>query len=184
MKSRRTNYLGSALLAATTLVVAACGGGDKGGGMPPPAANTVPVISAITDRSVDQDTPVTLDFGIADRESQVSTLKVAVSADSVSVFPADGVTLSGSGATRTLTLAPLEAATGATTINVTLTDPQGLVATRAFKVTVNAKSASMRSVALATFAKAEGDEATAVNGFTFAQDADDPAIFEPLIGAE
>ncbi len=40
----------------------------------------------------------------------------------------------------------------------------------------------MRDVALTTFAKAESDEVTVVNGFTFMQDADDPAIFEPLIG--
>jgi len=184
MTSRSTNYLGSALLAATTLVVAACGGSDKGGGMPPPAANTAPVISAIADRSVDQDTAVTLDFGISDRDSEVGTLKLAASADSGAVFPMDGVTLGGSGATRTLTLTPLEAATGTATVNVTLTDPQGLVATRSFRVTVNAKSASMRSVALDTFAKAEADAPTAVNGLTFAQDADDPAIFQPLIGAE
>ena len=50
-------------------------------------------------------------------------------------------------------------------------------------MTVNARNASMRDTALTTFAKAESDEATVVNGFTFTQDADDPAIFEPLIGA-
>ena len=186
MESRSTNYWGSALLAATTLVVAACGGGgsDSGGGMTPPAANTAPVISAITDRSGDQDTAVTLEFGISDRESEVGTLKLAASADGGTVFPGDGVVLAGSGTTRTLTLTPLEAATGTATVNLTLTDPQGLVATRSFRVTVNAKGASMRDAALTTFAKAEGDEATAVNGFTFADDANDPAIFEPLIGEE
>jgi len=184
MKSRSTHYLGSALLAATTLVVAACGGGDKGGGTPQPAANTAPVMSAITDRSVDQDTPVGIEFGISDRESATGTLTVAVSADSTDVFPADAVVLGGSGTTRTLTLTPFEATTGSTAITLTLTDPQGATATRTFNVTVKARAASMRSVALATFAKAEGDEPTAVNGLTFDQDADDPAIFQPLIGEE
>src|SRR5689334_13683104 len=184
MKSRSTNYLGSALLAATTLVVAACGGDKGGGGTPPPAANTAPVMSAIVDRSVDQDTQVGIDFGIGDRESAAGTLKLTASADSASVFPADAVVLSGSGVTRTLTLTPLEATTGSTTITLTLTDPQGASATRTFKVNVNARAASMKNVALTTFAKGEGDEPTAVNGFTFDQDADDPAIFQPLIGAE
>jgi len=51
-------------------------------------------------------------------------------------------------------------------------------------VTVAARNASMRSTALTTFAKAESDDVTTVNGLTFEQDADDPALFEPLLGAE
>jgi hypothetical protein len=39
----------------------------------------------------------------------------------------------------------------------------------------------MRNVALDTFAKSEVDPQTAVNGLTFEQDADDPAVFAPLI---
>lgn len=184
MNSRRTNYLGSALLAATTLVVAACGGDKGGGGMPPAAANTAPLMSTIIDRSVDQDTQLAINFGVTDRESDVGTLMVTASADSTSVFPADALVLSGSGTTRTLTLTPLEATTGPTLVTLTLTDPQGLTATRTFRVTVNARAASMKNVALTTFAKAEGDEPTVVNGLTFDQDADDPAIFQPLIGEE
>lgn len=185
MTSRSTNYLGSALLAATTLVVAACGGGgDSSGGMQQPVANTAPVMSAIVDRSVDQDTTVDVEVGITDRESAAGTLQLTASADSGQVFPADALSLGGTGATRTLTLTPLEAATGSTSITLTLTDPQGASATRTFRVNVNARGASMKNVALATFAKAETDEPTVVNGLTFAQDADDPAIFQPLIGDE
>ena len=184
MNSRSTNYLGSALLAATTLVVAACGGGGRDGGTPQPAANTAPVMSAIADRTVDQDITMSISFGVADRESDVGNLQVTASADSDSVFPADALALGGSGTTRTLTLMPLEAATGSTAITLTLTDPDGAMATRTFRVTVKPRSASMRSVALSTFAKTEGDQPTTVNGFTFDQDADDPAIFEPLIGVE
>lgn len=184
MEARRTNYLGCALLAATTLVVAACGGGDAGDGMPQPAANTAPLMSAIADRSVDQDTGVSIEFGISDRESAAGALALTASTDSGSVFPVDGLVLGGSGTTRTLTLTPLESATGSTLITLKVTDPEGTSATRTFKVTVNARAASMRAVALATFAKAEFAEPTPVNGFTFDQDADDPAIFQPLIGEE
>jgi hypothetical protein len=185
MKARSTNNnLGAALLAATTLVVAACGGGNGGGDSPPPAANTPPVMSAIPDRSVDQDTALGIDVGITDRESAAGTLTLSASADSAGVFPADSLVLGGSGTTRTLTLTPLEAATGSTAITLTLTDPQGASVTRTFHVNVNARTASMRSAALTTFAKAETDEPTAVNGLTFDQDADDPAIFQPLIGEE
>ena len=155
-----------AVLAATTLVVAACS--SHGDPMPPPAQNSAPVVSAISNRSADQDTVSTIEFGIADRESDASSLTLSAAVDSGGVYPVDGVTLSGAGSTRTLTL----------------TDPQGAQATRTFQVSVNARSASMRSWALTTFAKAEADDATAINGFTFDQDADDPALFEPLIGTE
>ena len=182
MTLRRTHYIGSALLAATTLVVAACGGG--GGDPTPPAANLAPAITAIADRSVDQDTAVgPIDFGISDPESAASALTLTAAVDG-DVFPADGIVLGGSGATRTLTLTPLESATGAGNVTVTLRDPQGLTATRTFRVVVNARAASIREWALTTFAKGEADEATAMNGYTFAQDADDPAIFEPLVGEE
>lgn len=184
MNLRKANYFGSAVLAATTLVVAACGSDGRDAPMPPPAANTVPVMSAIADRSVDQDTVLPIEFGITDRESGAGQLTLTAATDSGAVFPADGVALAGSGTTRTLTLTPLEATTGTAMITLTLTDPQGASATRTFRVTVNARGASMRDAALTTFAKAEADAPTAVNGYTYAQDADDPAIFEPLIGAE
>ena len=179
----RTLYT-QALLAATTLVVAACSSNGYDGNPMPPAQNSAPVVSAISNRSVDQDTVSTIEFGIADRESDVSMLSLSATADDGGVYPADGVALSGAGSTRTLTLTPLEAATGATTITLTLTDPQGGQSTRTFQVNVNARGASMRSTALTTYAKAESDDATTVNGFTFEQDADDPAVFEPLLGTE
>jgi hypothetical protein len=182
MTSRRTNYLGSAVLAATTLVVAACSGGNGRGDMPQPDANTAPVVSAIADRNVDQDTVLgPIQFGIADRESDVATLTLTAAADGGDIFPADGVVLAGSGTSRTLTLTPLEAATGTANVTVTLRDPEGLMATRTFQVSVNARSASMRNAALTTFEKVESDQATPVNGYTFTQDANDPAIFEPYL---
>jgi len=175
-----------AVLVATTVVVAACGGGGDGsGGMyTPPPANTAPTISSIGDKSSDQDTSLSIDFGIDDRESTPGSLQVVATADSLALFPADGVALSGSGAVRTLTLTPLEAATGTATIGVRVSDPDGAVSTRSFTVAVNAKNNSMRSMALATFAKTEADAATQLNGWTIQQDADDPAVFAALIPAE
>jgi hypothetical protein len=181
--------MASAVLAATTLVVAACSSSGGGYGddddTPTPAANTAPTISAITDRSSDQDTEVgPIEFGLTDSESAAGDLTLTAVADGPGLFPADGIVLAGSGATRSLKLVPLEAATGVAVITVTARDPQGLTATRTFRVAVNPRTASIRDATVSTFAKAETDDATAVNGFTFTQDADDPAIFEPLIGVE
>jgi hypothetical protein len=185
MPSHKTNKAGLALLAATTLVVAACGSGS-GDGMqtPPPAANSAPVIYGITDRNSDQDTVVgPIEFGVSDRETDASMLMVAAAVDGTSVVPADGIALAGNGAVRTITLTPLEAATGSVKVTVTVTDAQGLASTRSFRVAVNAHNVSIRETALTTFARAGSDEPTTINGITFIQDADDPAIFEPLIGA-
>jgi len=184
MSSRKTNYVRLALLAATTLVVAACGGKDDDYMAPaPPAANSAPAVGGITDKIAFQDTLVgPIEFAIDDRESDASLLTVSASADGASVVPADGVTLGGSGQVRSITLMPLEAATGDVNVTVTVTDPQGAATSRSFRVTVNARTASIREVALATFAKGGSDGPTVVNGITFVQDADDPAIFAPLMG--
>ena len=52
-------------------------------------------------------------------------LTVTAAADGTSVVPADGVTLGGSGAVRSITLTPLEAATGTVNVTLTVTDPRG-----------------------------------------------------------
>jgi len=52
---------------------------------------------------------------------------------------------------------------------------------RSFTVSVNAKNASIRDKVVETFAKGEADGATAMNGWTALQDADDPATFAGLI---
>jgi len=170
-------------LAVTALVVTACGGGGgKDMGPSPPAANTAPTVSAIAAKVSDQDTVIgPIDFSVGDKESDAAALAVSATADGVSVVPADGITIAGSGAARTITLTPLEAATGTVNVSIAVVDPQGATTTRMFAVTVNAKPASVREWSLEIFAKAETDDATGMNGYTFAQDADDPAIYEPLI---
>lgn len=185
MPSHETNIARLVLLAATTLVVAACGSSGGGGMQPMPMANTAPGISAISDRSVDQDTMVgPIEFSVTDAETSANQLTVIAGASGTGVFPADGITLAGTGAVRTITLTPLEAATGTANVTLTVIDGDGVRTARSFQVAVNARTASIRDWALTTFAKAEADEVTAMNGFTFTQDADDPAIFQPLIGEE
>jgi len=186
MDSRKTINIRLAALAAATLVVAACGGGGGGmdGGGETPPMNSAPTLSAIENQSMDQDTTRSLDFGIADRESDSGSLAVSIIADGTSLFPADGVELGGSGATRTLKLTPLEAATGTTNFAIRVADPAGAATTRSFSVAVNAKHNSLRTMALDTFAKAESDAPTPLNGWTIQQDADDPAAFAGLIPAE
>jgi hypothetical protein len=175
-----------ALIAAATLVAAGCSrNDDRDAPIPPAAVNAAPTISTVADQSVNQDTVVgPLTFTISDAETAADALEVVVSASATTVIPADGIVLSGTGATRALTVTPLEAATGSTSIAVLVRDAQGLSATSTFRVTFNARTASIRETTLTTFAKSEGDVPTTVAGITFTQDADDPATFAALIPVE
>ncbi len=181
MSARNTN----ALLAVTTLVVTACSSNSYDPPAPPPTpANQAPVISAIADQAADQDTLLSIEFGVTDNETAAAQLTMTATANSNPVLPGDGVLLGGAGSARTLTLTPLEAATGMATISVTATDPQGLSTSRTFAVTVNARAASLRDVTFASFGKSATDEGALLNGLTFTQDADDPTVFDPLLGAQ
>jgi hypothetical protein len=186
MTSRKTDKARLAVLAAATFVVAACSRNDDDPTpvIPPTPVNAAPTVADIPDRTSSQDTTVgPIEFAIGDRETDAAALMVTAVADGNSVVPADGVTLGGTGAVRTITLTPLEAATGTVTVTLTVTDPAGAIARSAFQVTVNSRPASLRDTTLTTFAKGASDDATPVNGFTFAQDADDGAAFAPLIPA-
>lgn len=183
MKSLNTNLV---LLAATTLVVAACSSSNKSPPMGPSGAvNQPPTVSAIADQTADQDTTIgPLTFSLADDRSDVAVLTAVATTAGTDLFPADGLVVSGTGASRKLTLTPYEAATGTAVIALQVRDAEAGTSIRTFKVTVNAKPASVRDVSVNTFAKGETDDATVVNGLTFTQDADDPAIFDPLIASQ
>jgi hypothetical protein len=168
------------LLVATSVALTACSSNDKDPA--PPMGNTAPLISLVPEQAVDQDTQISVPFSVSDAQSGPTALMVTASLDSTSLIPADGVALSGTDSGRALVLSPLEAATGMATVTLTVTDPDGASASRSFRVTVRERRASFRSTALDTFAKAEDVDATPVNGFTFEQDADDAALFEPLVG--
>jgi hypothetical protein len=166
------------------LALAACGNRNPTPAPGPPPANQAPLVSAITDRSGDQDAAIgPIEFNVQDDTTPANRLTVTAAADGTSLFPADGLALGGDGTVRSLTLTPLEARTGTANITLTVVDAQGVGAVRRFTVTVNARNASLREAALTTFAKGEAAEATPLNGFTFVDDADDPAIFAPLVAA-
>ena len=182
--SIRNRAINLAVLAATAFAVAACSSGrsdDDYVPPPPPPANTAPTISAITDQTANQDTVVSVDFTIQDAESGTTGLTVTAAANGTTLFPVDGVVLSGSGGMRRLTLTPLEATTGTAMIAVRVTDADGMFADRSFQVAVNARNASVRMLTFDTFAKGDADPPTMLNGLTVQQDVNDLTGFAPLI---
>ncbi len=185
MNSRKISNIRLAALAATTLVVAACGGGGGGdGGYTPPPANSAPAVSTINDRATDQDTMLSIDFSVDDRESGAGSLAVMRERGRNG-----GVSRRRCGALRKRrdAHADVDAARGHDR-DREHRDPgrrsRRSATTRSFAVAVNAKNNSLRAMALETFAKAENDMPTTLNGWTIQQDADDPAAFAGLIPAE
>ena len=168
------------LLAACVATLGACSNGSYD--RPKPPANMPPVLTAIADRAIDQDTTLMIEFALMDPQTDAAQIMVSAAADGMSPFPADGITLGGNGGTRTLTLTPLEAATGTAVITVTATDPQGLSTMRSFTVNVQARVASLLETTLATLAKDRTDDPTVLNGLTFTQDVNDPSVFDPFLG--
>ena len=167
---------------ASALALAGCSSNDYGDDPTPQPMNAAPLVASIADVSADQDTVVgPLEFAVSDDTTPADMLMVTAAVDGATPFPADAVLTGGSGATRNVTLTPLEATTGTANITVTVKDAQGLATTRMFSVTVNSRPASVRDAVMTTFSKAEADAATTLNGFTFAQDADDPDTFTGLL---
>ena len=181
MKTRKTDFASLALLAATTLVVAACGGGGGGGDDPDYPMNSAPTITGLSDKATNQDTAISVEFSVDDRDTGAGSLTVAATADSGAVYPADSMVISGSGAMRTLTLTPLEATGGTATITIRVTDPQGASSSGSFQVAVNVVNRSIRDAVFEAFGKGETDTAIAMNGWNAVQDVKDLTDFAPLI---
>src|SRR5262245_56645228 len=98
-----TNVPALVLLMVTALALTACGGGDDSS-WPPAPQNVAPTISAIGAQTIDQD-PSTgaLSFTVNDDAGRGGVTVTATSSNAA-VIPADGISLGGTGGSRTITL--------------------------------------------------------------------------------
>lgn len=161
-------------------LLTACGGG--GYNSPPPAAQA-PTIAGLADQSLPQDTttPV-LNFQVNDTDSGAGNVTLTATSSDPSIIPAEGVVLGGSGADRTLQITPAPEAFGTATVTIRATDPGGLTAQQAVRVTVNGVFVSFTTTVNDWYALGENDDEPLLSGFTFTQDADDdPAAFDALL---
>ncbi|HEV8334176.1 MAG TPA: hypothetical protein VGQ22_22320 [Steroidobacteraceae bacterium] len=162
-------------------LLTACGGGgyDK----PPAPAQQAPTIAGLADQSLPQDTttPV-LNFQVNDADSGAGTVIVTATSSDPAIIPAEGVVLGGSGANRTLQITPAPEVFGSATITIRATDPDGLAAQQAIRVTVNGVFVSFTTTVSDMFPVDENGDQHLLSGFTFTQDADDdPAAFDVLL---
>jgi len=101
------------------------------------SVNDAPTISAITNQTiVENGATATLPFTIGDAETPASGLTVTAVTSNASVIAASGLALSGTGASRTVRVAPLAGKYGVGYITLTVSDGS-LTASRTFAVTVN-----------------------------------------------
>jgi hypothetical protein len=165
------------LLAA---VIGGCGGGGSGSRNPPAPQNAPPSLSAIPAQTIDQDTSTSaLPFTVSD-DGGVNGVTLVVSTNDATIVPVSGIALGGSGANRTITITPLEDATGQVNVGITATDGQGLPSALTVAVNVRAVQRSFSSFATTTFSQMENDTAGQVSGITFVQDAGE-TTFDPLL---
>ncbi|USF87813.1 Ig-like domain-containing protein [Candidatus Endoriftia persephone] len=85
--------------------------------------NDDPTISAIADLSMDEDqAPISIAFTIGDVETATADLYVTAASSNPQLFPAANLQLSGSGASRKITLTPAANASGAAAVTIAVTD--------------------------------------------------------------
>jgi predicted small lipoprotein YifL len=174
-----TNVPALVLLMVTALAVTACGGG--GSSLPPAPQNAAPTIGAIGAQTIDQDTSTgDVSFTVND-DSGPGGVTISATSSNAALVPADGITLGGTGGSRTISLTPVEDGTGQTNVTITAKDPQGLTTTGTFAVSVRAVEKSILTYTTMTFGQSESDTPAQVSGFTFVQDADDETSFDSLL---
>lgn len=104
----------------------------------PLVGNTPPTVSDITSRTINEDSATSvISFTIGDAQSPASDLVVTATSSNLVKVPLSGITLAGSGSTRTIQVTPAPNQSGQSAITVTVTDPGGLSASDSFIVTIN-----------------------------------------------
>jgi hypothetical protein len=89
------------------------------------AQNTAPTITAISAQTIEEDkVTAAIPFTIGDPELLLDQLTVSASSSNTTLLPASGVTLSGTGTSRFITLSPAANQFGSATITVTVNDGQ------------------------------------------------------------
>ena len=99
--------------------------------------NQAPGISAISNQTTPQDTPVgPLAFTISDDSTSVENLTISAASSNTTLLPLSGITLGGSGASRTVSLAPATGQSGSAWVTLTVTDSGGKPASTIFSLSV------------------------------------------------
>jgi hypothetical protein len=135
-------------------------------------SNSAPVISGISNRVINEDTSTgPIPFTIADRETAAASLLLSASSSDPTLLPVTNIVFGGSGANRTVTLAPLTNASGSALVTIRVSDGS-LTTNRTFSLTVTPVNDAPNFVALTS--PADGERFRLTDTIFLAADATDP----------
>ena len=106
---------------------------------------------------------------------------VDATSDRQTVVPDDGLSVGGSGASRTVTATPVEDTVGDALITIVVTDQDGLSASSAFFITIDPEQRSVQQFVRDAFADEPDDEPLLINAVEFVQDADEEDFADLLM---
>jgi hypothetical protein len=98
--------------------------------------NEPPFISPISSQSIPEDTPGSIALTVGDAETGAGSLTLSGASSNPVLVPNGNIQFGGSGTARTLFITPATNQNGSATITVTVRDPDGLLATTSFLLTV------------------------------------------------
>ena len=99
--------------------------------------NVPPTISTLATQNILEDTTTgSLPFTISDFESAATNLVVTATSSNTGLVSSAGITLGGSGSSRTVLVTPRGDSNGVVNITLTVTDPDGLSASTSFVLNV------------------------------------------------
>lgn len=102
-----------------------------------PPDPVAPTITGFSNQTVTEgDSAFSLNFTVADTDTPVDSLTTTVASDNTSLFPLSALSITGTGANRSLQITPPSSGTGTAQITVTVSDG-ALSASSAFLITVN-----------------------------------------------
>ena len=99
--------------------------------------NGVPTMTGLANQTIVEDgTTGPLPFTVGDSETAAGALSISVSSSNPAVVPAEGITVSGNGASRFVTVTPAPDQFGSSTITVSVSDGSGGITRSSFVVQV------------------------------------------------
>ncbi|WP_254509225.1 Ig-like domain-containing protein [Anatilimnocola floriformis] len=104
------------------------------------AQNDTPTITAVNDTTVAAGAAIApVNFTIGDAETAVTALTVTATSDNQGLVTNGGLQVTGSGASRVLTITPVAGASGTANITIRVADANGLFANEVFAVNIDAQ---------------------------------------------
>ncbi len=126
------------------------------------ANNTPPAISSIANQNTTTGVPTgPVAFNLSDEESDTAALTVTAMSSNLTLLPVANITLAGSGASRTVTLAPAAGQSGSAVVTLTVSDGVLATSTR-FSLIVTGANSTPTDISLSssTVDQSSGTNAT------------------------